>query len=277
MANKLKDAWKSGQKTVNGWLAIPAAFSAEVMAQAGFESLTVDLQHGVQDYLSAVQCFQGMHAYGPTPMARTPWNEPGIIGKLLDGGAQGLICPMVNTQAQCEAFVSACKYPPRGTRSNGPIRAGVYGVAGSYFSTANDETLCLPMIETKEALDNLDAILDVPGVDGIYVGPTDLGISLGILPPHLDREEPEILRIYERLIEATRKRGQFAGIHCLTGAYVQRAHGMGFTFGTIGNDSGLMLTAAKEQLKIARGTSKPEAEAAGEAAGAKLVEGATKA
>ena len=270
MANTLKDKWKAGKKTVNGWLAIPAAFSAEVMAQAGFDSLTVDLQHGVQDYQSAVACFQGMQPHGPTPMARTPWNEPGIIGKLLDGGAQGLICPMVNTKAQCEAFVGACKYPPMGTRSNGPIRAGIYGEAGGYFNTANDEVLCIPMIETKEALDNLDAILDVPGVDGIYVGPTDLGISLGILPPRLDREEPEILRIYDMLLKQCDKRGLFAGIHCLTGAYVKRAHGMGFTFGTIGNDSGLMLTAAREQIKLARGASDEEAHDTSQKAGAKM-------
>ena len=143
MANKLKDSWKAGTPTVNGWLAIPSAFAAEMMAQLGFDSLTVDLQHGVQDYQSAVACFQGMQAHGPTPLARVPWNEPGIIGKLLDAGAQGLICPMVNTAAQAEAFVAACRYPPLGTRSNGPIRAGIYGEAGRYFYTAEAVLLIL--------------------------------------------------------------------------------------------------------------------------------------
>jgi 4-hydroxy-2-oxoheptanedioate aldolase len=253
VANKLKDAWKAGKKTVNGWLSIPSAFSAEVMAQIGFDSLTVDLQHGVQDYMSAVACFQGMQGHGPTPMARIPWNEPGIIGKLLDAGAQGLICPMVNTRAQAEAFVAACRYPPLGTRSNGPIRAGIYGEVGRYFYNANDEVLCIPMIETKEALDNLDAILDVPGVDGIYVGPTDLGISLGILPPVMDREEPEILRIYERLVRACADRGLAIGIHCATGAYIKRMHEMGFTFGTMGTDVTNMVHGARTQMAALKG------------------------
>ncbi|MFH5925095.1 HpcH/HpaI aldolase family protein [Roseomonas xinghualingensis] len=253
VANKLKDAWKGGKKTVNGWLAIPTAFSSELMAQLGFDSLTVDLQHGVQDYMSAVACFQGMQPHGTTPLARVPWNEPGIIGKLLDAGAQGLICPMVNTKEQAEAFVAACRYPPLGNRSNGPVRAGIYGEPGRYFYTANDDVLCIPMIETKEALDNLDAILDVPGVDGIYVGPTDLGISLGILPPVMDREEPEILRIYEMLVKKCDERGKWIGIHCTTGAYVKRMHDMGFTFGTMGSDVTNLVLGVRAQLAGLKG------------------------
>jgi 4-hydroxy-2-oxoheptanedioate aldolase len=162
--NELKRRWKEGKAAVNGWLAIPSAFVAEVMAQCGWDSVTVDLQHGVQDYLSMVACFQAMNAYPVTRLVRVPWNEPGIIGKVLDGGAYGVICPMVNTKQQCEALVSACRYPPMGTRSNGPIRAGAYGSAGEYQKTANDEVLVIPMIETREALDNLDAILDVRGI-----------------------------------------------------------------------------------------------------------------
>ncbi|MFC0384601.1 HpcH/HpaI aldolase family protein [Muricoccus vinaceus] len=257
MANKLKDAWKAGRRTVNGWLALPNAFSAEVMAGLGFDSLTVDLQHGIQDYQSAVACFQGMQQQGPaaspTPLARVPWNEPGIIGKLLDAGAQGLICPMVNTREQAEAFVAACRYPPHGTRSNGPIRAALYAGAGGYFGTANDEVLCIPMIETKEALDNLDAILDVPGVDGIYVGPTDLGISLGILPPLMDREEPEMLRTYERLVRAAADKGLVAGIHCTSGAYVKRMHEMGFNFATMGSDVIAMVAGIRAQMAVLKG------------------------
>jgi 4-hydroxy-2-oxoheptanedioate aldolase len=254
VANKIKDAWKAGRKTVNGWLAVPSAFTAEVMAGMGFDSLTVDLQHGVQDYMSAVACFQGMQALGPTPMARVPWNEPGIIGKLLDAGAQGLICPMVNTAAEAEAFVSACRYPPLGARSNGPVRAGIYGEAGGYFNTANDEVLCIPMIETREAVENLDAILAVPGVDGIYVGPTDLGISFGILPPVLDREEPEMLAMYERLIRAATDRGKVIGIHCTTGAYTKRMHAMGFTFATMGSDLTGMVLGVRAQMAAFKGS-----------------------
>jgi 4-hydroxy-2-oxoheptanedioate aldolase len=251
MANRLKQIWASGKAAVNGWLAIPSGFSAEVMAQCGFDSVTVDLQHGVQDYQSMVACFQAMQAHPVTPLVRVPWNETGIIGKVLDAGAGGVICPMVNTRAQAEAFVAAAKYPPRGIRSNGPIRAGMYGLSTSYQSTANEETLALPMIETREAVANLTEILDVPGVAGVYVGPSDLGFSFG-LKPVLDRSEPEILQIYDRLVKETGKRGQYAGIHCGSPEYAARAIGMGFRLVTILNDSGLMAQAASTAVSRIR-------------------------
>ena len=114
MANKVKEAWKAGRAVVNGWLAIPNAFSAEMFAQAGWDSVTVDMQHGVQDYLSLVACFQGMQPHGVLPMVRVPWNEPGIIGKVLDAGAYGVICPMVNTEAEARALVQYSQVPAEG-------------------------------------------------------------------------------------------------------------------------------------------------------------------
>src|SRR5215211_4003706 len=233
--NNVKKVWASGKAVVNAWLAIPSGFSAEVIAQCGFDSVTVDMQHGVQDYLSMVQCFQAMNGHGVTPMVRVPWNEPGIVGKVLDAGAYGVICPMVNTEAEARALVQYCKYPPKGTRSNGPIRAALYGEGGNYQATANDDILVIPMIETQQALDNLEAILDVPGIDAIYVGPSDLGLSLG-MAPMLDREEPEILKIYERLLNETSKRGIAAGLHNGTAAYANRMVKMGFKLVTIAND-----------------------------------------
>ena len=256
MANKLKQLWSAGKPAINGWLAIPSGFSAEVMAQAGWDSVTVDLQHGVQDYHSMVACFQAMQAHPVLPMVRVPWNEPGIVGKVLDAGAYGVICPMVNTRAEAEAFVSYCRYPPAGKRSNGPIRAGIYGVSPSgvspsYQSTANDEILCIPMIETQDAIDNLDAILDVPGIDAVYVGPSDLGFSMG-LPPIMDREEPQILDAYHLVLEKTRARGQRAGVHCVRPDYAARMIGLGFNLVTLSNDSGLLLGAARAAVQAAR-------------------------
>jgi len=253
MANQLKRRLRSGKACVNGWLAIPSGFSAEVMAQCGWDSVTVDLQHGVQDYRSMVHCFQAMQAHPVTPMVRVPWNEPGIIGKVLDGGAMGVICPMVSSRAEAEAFVSYCKYPPAGRRSNGPIRAAMYGEASVYQKTANDEILVIPMIETQEALDNLEAILDVPGIDMVYIGPSDLGFSLG-LPPILDREEPKIIKIYERFVRETAKRGQLAGMHTGSAAYAARVIEMGYRLVTISNDSGLMARAAAEAVQSVRKT-----------------------
>jgi len=247
MANQLKARIAAGKANVNGWLAIPSGFSAEVMAQCGWDSVTVDMQHGVQDYQSMVQCFQAMQAHPITPMVRVPWNEPGIIGKALDGGAMGIICPMVNDAAEAKALAEACLYPPMGKRSNGPIRAAMYGEASSYQSTANNEILVIPMIETQAGIDNIDAILAVPGISGIYIGPSDMGLSLGMIPI-LDREEPVILGIYETLVAACRKAGKFAGLHNGTAAYAAKMVGMGFQLCTIANDSGLMARAAREAV-----------------------------
>jgi 4-hydroxy-2-oxoheptanedioate aldolase len=247
MANNVKQIWASGKAVVNAWLAIPSGFAAETMAQCGFDSVTVDLQHGVQDYHSMVACFQAMQAHPVTPMVRVPWNEPGIIGKTLDAGAYGVICPMVNTGAQAEAFVAACKYPPAGTRSNGPIRMVTYGQPSSYQQTANDEVLCLPMIETREAVANLESILDVPGLAGVYIGPSDLGFSHGLVPK-LDRDEPEILAIYDRVLKACDARGLRAGIHTGGAAYAARAIGMGFRLVSIANDASLMAMAARNAV-----------------------------
>ena len=255
MANNVKKIWASGKAVVNGWLAIPSGFSAEVMAQCGFDAVTVDMQHGVQDYQSMVQCFQAMQAHPVTPMVRVPWNEPGIIGKALDGGAYGVICPMINTKKEAEAFVQYCKYPPVGTRSNGPIRAGMYGEATAYQPTANDETLCIPMIETKTAIKNLEAILDVEGIAGVYVGPSDLGLSYG-LPAKLDRQEPEMLKIYDKLIKECSKRGIYPGIHTGSVADANNCLRMGFKLVTLMNDSGMMATFAKNAVMQTRKDSK---------------------
>jgi 4-hydroxy-2-oxoheptanedioate aldolase len=251
MSNKLRARLAAGKAAVNGWLAIPSGFSAEVMAQCGWDSITVDLQHGVQDYQSMVQCFQAMDRHPITPLVRVPWNEPGIIGKCLDGGAWGIICPMVNNAAEAKALADACLYPPLGKRSNGPIRAAMYGEASSYQTIANSEVLIITMIETQQGIDNIDEILSVPGISGIYIGPSDMGLSLGMIPS-LDREEPIILDIYKRLLASCKKHGKFAGLHNGTAAYAARMMQMGFQFTTIANDSGLMARAAREAVTATR-------------------------
>jgi 4-hydroxy-2-oxoheptanedioate aldolase len=245
--NTLKERWKSGKAAVNAWLAIPSGFSAEVMAQCGFDSVTVEMQHGVQDYQTMVQCFQSMERHAVTLMTRVPWNEPGIIGKALDGGAYGIICPMVNSKQEAAALVSYCRYPPLGARSSGPIRSGMYGVAGTYQDTANDEVLVIPMIETQQAVENIESILEVPGIDAIYVGPGDLAFSYG-RKPKLDHDDAEMLGIYDKLLKACGKRGIYAGIHCGGAAYAARAIKMGFRLTTIANDSGLMAMAARKAV-----------------------------
>jgi 4-hydroxy-2-oxoheptanedioate aldolase len=248
MANQLKARIDAGKACVNAWLAIPSGFSAEVMAGCGWDSVTVDMQHGVQDYQSMVQCFQAMDKHPITPLVRVPWNEPGIIGKALDGGAWGIICPMVNNAKEAKALADACLYPPMGKRSNGPIRHGTYGLLGSYQANANGEVLVIPMIETQEGIDNIDEIVSTPGISGIYIGPADMGLSLGLVPI-LDREEPLILGIYEKLVASCKKHKRFAGLHNGSPSYAARMIKMGFQLCTIMNDSGLMSKAAAEAVK----------------------------
>ena len=249
--NALKRAWAAGRKTVNGWLSIPSAFAAEVMAHQPWDSLTVDMQHGLIDYQAMVGMLQAISTRPPVPMARVPWLEPGIVMKTLDAGAYGVICPMVNSAEEAAAFVSCCRYPPQGQRSFGPIRAMLYGGA-DYGRHANDEVLAIAMVETKGALDELDAILAVPGLDGVYVGPSDLSASLG-LPPQLDPETPEVLDAIATVAKATKAGGLYAGIHCMTPAYVRRMFALGYDFASIASESRLMALKAQEVIAAATG------------------------
>lgn len=253
--NKLKSMWARGEVGVNGWLSIPSAFSAEVMAHQGFDSLTVDMQHGVIDYQVAVTMLQAISTTPVVPLARVPWNDPARLMKILDAGAYGVICPMVNTRAQAEALVQACKYPPRGYRSWGPVRASIY--AGTdYGDHANDDILVIPMIETAEALKNLDDILDVPGVDAVYVGPTDLSLALGC-KPRLDQTDPPIVEAQQQIVAACKRHGVIAGIHNATAAYALEMIAAGYQFVTLASDGRFLAAKAAEEVKVARKSAVP--------------------
>ena len=250
-ANPLKQRLSAGKACVNGWLTLPSPFVAEMMAQTGWDSLTIDIQHGLQDYQSAVSIIQAIQRYPVTPLVRVPHNDPGLIGKVLDAGAWGVICPMINTFEDARNLAQACHYPPLGSRSFGPIRARAYGGKTPYHEIANNQILVLPQIETQQAVDNAAAILDVPGISGIYIGPNDLGLSMG-LPPTLDREEPQILSIYSVLLRETQQRGLLPAIHNASPAYAARMIELGFRFVTVGSDLGLLGAAAREVIATTR-------------------------
>jgi 4-hydroxy-2-oxoheptanedioate aldolase len=248
--NKLKSIWARGEAVVNGWLSIPSSFSAEVMANQGFDSLTVDMQHGVIDYQVAVTMLQGISTTGAMPLARVPWNDPARLMKILDAGAYGVICPIVNTRAEAEALVRACKYPPRGYRSWGPVRASIYAGA-DYGDHANDDIVVMPMIETAEAMKNLDDILSVPGVDGVYVGPSDLSLALG-LKPRLDQTDAPVVEAQQKIAEACKRHGVVAGIHNSTASYALKMIAQGYQFVTLASDSRHMAMKAAEEVAVVR-------------------------
>ena len=250
--NKLKELFKEGKPIINSWLAVPSSFSAEVMAQQGWDSLTIDMQHGLIDYPNAVSILQAISTTKTMPMARVNWNEPGQIMKILDAGCYGIICPMVSNRKEAENFIQACQYPPNGYRSFGPIRASIYG-GDDYAKHADQEILKLAMIETKEALEKLDEILDTPNLDGIYIGPADLSLAVGEEPGF---DKPESTKAYKeilRILNAAKKRNLLAGLHNGTAEYAQKMIEKGFNLVTVGSDSRYIASGAKSDLEKLKG------------------------
>ena len=250
--NKLKELFKTGKPIINSWLSIPSSFSAESMAQQSWDSLTIDMQHGLIDYSSAVSMLQAISTTDITPMARVNWNEPGQIMKILDAGCYGVICPMVSNRKEAEKFVQACQYPPKGYRSFGPIRASIYG-GSDYAKHADDEILKLAMIETKEALEKLDEILDTPYLDGVYIGPADLSLAVGEEPGFDKPEDTKAYKEILRVLDAAKKRKLIAGLHNGTPEYAQKMLDKGFNLVTVGSDSRYITAGAKTDLEKLKG------------------------
>lgn len=258
--NTVRTIWERGGCVVNGWLSIPDSFAAEVNAQQGWDSLTIDLQHGLVDYGTAVTMLQGISTTKVVPFARVSWNEPGVIMKMLDAGCYGIICPMINTREQCEAFVGACRYAPQGYRSVGPTRATLY--AGTdYIANANTTVITMAMIETREAIENLDDILSTPGLDAIYIGPSDLSQSYGF-PPTLDPTLPEVVAIIDQIVETARKHNVVIGMHTGSADYARQMQAKGMQFLTLMSDARLLALAAQQIVAAFRGGS-AEAKASG--------------
>lgn len=253
--NRLRTLWKNDQAAVNGWLAIPNSFSAETMAHQGWDTLTIDLQHGVVDYQAMVTMLQAISTTPTVPVVRVPWLEPGIIMKTLDAGAYGVICPMVNTREDAQKFVAWSSYAPRGTRSFGPVRALLYGGA-DYPQHANDTIVRFAMIETAQALDNLDQILSVEGLDAVYIGPSDLSLSLGCRPV-FDDVDPPVAQAIDHIVERATAHGLKAGVHNGRTDVALARIAKGFRFVTVSSDARLMAAGAQEILKGMHASSGP--------------------
>lgn len=232
--NPLRAAFANDETVLNGWLHIPSSVSAEAMAHAGFDSLTVDLQHGPIGFEAALTMLQAISSTPTVPLARVAWNHPPAVMRLLDAGAYGVICPMIDDREGCERFVRACRYPPAGTRSWGPTRARFH--AGGYDpERANATVLAIAMVETATALANLDGIVATPGLDAIYVGPADLSQSLGVgVTP--DFHAPPLADALARIAAACERAGVVAGVHTGTPAQARRARALGYRFVTVRSD-----------------------------------------
>jgi 4-hydroxy-2-oxoheptanedioate aldolase len=251
LKNKLKQIWQDGEVVINGWMHIPSTWSAEVMANAGWDSLTVDMQHGMHSMESAIQLIQAINITDTVPIVRVNWNTPGEIMRLLDAGAYGIICPMINTRGECEAFVGACRYPPQGYRSLGPTRARLYAGA-DYADHANDETLTIAMVETKEALDNVDAIASVPGLDMIFIGVGDLRLSM-MGTVGLDTQDDAIFdKALQDILDACERHNILAGVFTASSEYARKMIKQGFKFVTVKTDTMLLSEYAKQVIEETR-------------------------
>lgn len=248
--NLAKNRWKRGEATVGAWLTIPSGHSAELLAHQGFDWLCIDCQHGLVDFSAMVEMLRAISTTETTPFVRVAANDPAEIMRALDAGAYGIVIPLIETAADAARAVSACRYPPVGTRSSGPIRASLYG-GSDYVSRANDEIAVIAMIETAAALENLDPILATPGLDAAYVGPSDLAYALGMVPTG-DNSEPRHVETVETIRAACERHGVAPGIHTGSVDFSRRWLADGFRMITLGSDTGFLRGRAREQLRALR-------------------------
>ena len=247
--NTLKEKMLRGEGTTNGWLAFGSSYSAEIMGHAGFDSITVDMQHGMFDFNAVLPMLQALSATPTVPIVRVPWNDTALIMHVLDAGAYGIICPMLNNRADAERLVGACRYAPVGMRSYGPARGLLYGGA-DYPSHANDEIVVLGMIETLEGIKNLDDILATPGLDGIYIGPNDLALVLGA-KPGTDLTDQRCIDTIAHILVRAKAHGKLAGIFCASGAVGAIRRKQGFEMVTLSHEGSYLGATAKAHVAAA--------------------------
>jgi 4-hydroxy-2-oxoheptanedioate aldolase len=244
--NRLRTLWQQNKAAINGWLAIPSSFSAEVMANQGWDTLTVDMQHGVIDYGQMVPMLQAISTTPTVPIVRVPWLEPGIIMKSLDAGAYGIICPMINSREDAQRLVSYTHYAPRGSRSVGPVRANLSG-GSDYLSKANDTVVVFAMIETRQALDHLDDILSVEGLDAVYIGPSDLSMVLGCRPV-FDDVDPPVAQAIAHILARAKAHGLRAAVHNGVPEVAKARAAMGFDLVTLSSDARILTNTSQQLL-----------------------------
>ncbi len=249
--NKVKDIWAAGGEVVTGWLGIPSSISAELMAQQGWDALTVDLQHGATDYVDAVPMLQAISTTDTTPMVRVPWNDQVRIKQVLDLGVEGVMAPMVSTVEECKALVSACLYPPRGRRGSGPRRASnYYRDAVEYMAVANDAIFIMPQVENIATIDVLDDFLAVPGIGAVAIGPNDMSGTAGVFG---DRRHPKIVAAIEAICRAAGKRGLpvFDGLVTPVAEVAEHVK-RGMRIITVAGDMDLIVAGTRDVLKATR-------------------------
>lgn len=245
--NPLQEKWTRGEVTLGAWCSSPSSVMAEALAASNYDYVCVDMQHGVAGYSEAVHMFQAISGQGATPIARVPANDAATIGRALDGGAMGVVVPLVNTPEDAARAVAACRYPPLGDRSYGPVRAST--VTGSRNPQDLNQVICAVMVETREGLERVDEIAATPGLDAIYVGPADLSLALE-LPPAYEHDVTEHVDAIESIRSTCERHGITAGIHCVGGEMGERRRTQGFQMMTLVNDVALVRASGAAELAL---------------------------
>lgn len=249
----LRDRWQD-HPALGAWMFLREPMTAEAAARLGYDYVVVDLQHGVATEDEALAMMQAAQVGGAIPVARVATNQPMNIGRALDAGALAVIVPLVNTADDARRAVDACRYAPAGSRSYGPV-AAISRYSDDYARVANETVCCFVMVETVEALGNLDEIVSVPGIDGVYVGPVDLSLTLGLAPQPFN-PEPEFMAAVDAVLDACARHGVTPGIHAneqLAPMWVDR----GFRLVTVGYDQFSVLDGLGRALSTSRGTEPP--------------------
>jgi 4-hydroxy-2-oxoheptanedioate aldolase len=248
-ANPLLQAWAEGRTTYGLWCTMPGSVPAEFIARQGLDYVCVDYQHGLIDHTVGVPMMQGIQAGGSNPIARVGWNEPARIMAVLDAGAYGVVVPMVNNAAEAAAAVAACRYPPAGMRSYGPVRAkDVHGTADPDGLT---DVACIVMVETADGIRNVEEIAATEGVAGIYIGPSDLALAMGLRPNH-NPPDREFLQVIDDIKAACHRHGIAAGIQAANGEIAARHTDEGFDMITVASDAAVLAAAVRGHLAAAK-------------------------
>ncbi len=254
MHNPLRERHAAGQSIVNGWLSIPSGFTAELAARAGYDSLTIDMQHGMVGFPDVLAMLQGAATTGTPVLVRVPSAfdhvKVDVMMQVLDAGAFGVIAPQMDTPAIARQIVSACRYPPEGMRSSGATRANL-ALGPQYGQAANGAVLAMGMIESASALAHLDDILDTPGLDGIYIGPNDLSLALGE-PAQSEPTAAVVVDAIARILAAAKRRKLIAGIFCSTGEACAMRIAQGFDMVTPAHDVAALMQGHSQRLAAAR-------------------------
>ncbi len=247
--NWVREKIRAGQPTIGCFMGLGSPNLAELLAHAGYDWLVIETEHNALDSAQIEHMLMAINGTDAIPIVRIPSANPVFIQRALDIGGMGVLVPMVKTADEAEAIVAATRYPPQGTRGWGPLRASQYTVDNEdYFNRANDNILVFLLVETKEAVGNLEAIAAVPGVDVLYIGMWDLCLSLGLNPLHMPH--PETDAVIERALAVGRETDVAIGFGESAPAGLQRRQAQGFTVLGYGPDYSLLLQAARAGLEV---------------------------